>query len=88
MDITTMLLVALAAAALTLLSAGLLSAPIRIGFRAAINAALGLGALLLVNATGSATGLSLPFDPINASVAAILGIPGLGLLFLLRWVFT
>lgn len=88
MDITTMIFFALAAAALTLLSACFLSAPLPIGWRAAVNAAMGLAALYLVNATGNATGLSLDFDLFNGLIVGILGISGLGLLFLIRWVFT
>ena len=88
MDIKTMLLFALAAAALTLLSARLMALSLPIGARVAINAALGLAALFLVNATNSATGLAPGFGFLNTAAAVILGIPGLGLYFLIQWIFT
>lgn len=86
MDISITLLVTLAVAALLFLTAKVLSAPLRIAVRAALNALLGLGALLLVDACSSVTGLSLGVTLVNAIVAAILGVPGLGVLFLVRWV--
>ena len=86
MDISTTLLTALAALALLLLTAKVLTAPLRIAVRAALNAALGLGALLLVEAGSSVTGLSLGVNLIHAAVVSILGVPGLGLLFLIQWV--
>ena len=85
MDISTTLWIALAAFVLLLLTAKVLTAPLRIAVRAALNAALGLGALLLVEAGSSVTGLSLGFNLVNALVVGILGVPGLGLLFLARW---
>lgn len=88
MDVTTILLIALCALALLFLSAKALSAPIRLAFRIALNTLLGLGALLLVNATSAVTGLTLGVNLINAAVVGVLGVPGLGLLFLARWVLT
>ncbi len=88
MDITTMFWIALAAAALVLLSAALLSATAQGVFRALVNAALGLSSLLLVNATSAYTGLTLGVTLPNAAVVTILGIPGLGLLFLMHRVLT
>ena len=86
MDITLTLLIALAVVGLLLLMAKLLAAPLRVIFRAVINTALGLGALLLVEATAPITGLSLSVNLVSAVVVGILGIPGLGLLFLAQWV--
>ena len=86
MDISTTLLTALAALALLLLTAKVLTAPLRVAVRAALNAALGLGALLLVEAGSSVTGFSLGVNLIHAAVVGILGVPGLGLLFLIQWV--
>ena len=86
MDISITLCIALTATALLFLTAKVLSAPLRIAVRAALNALLGLGALLLVEATGSITGLSLGVNLINAVIVGILGVPGLGLLFLAQWV--
>ena len=86
MDLGVTLLTALAVLLLLLLTAKLLSAPLSISLRAALNALLGLGALLLVEATSSVTGLTLGVTLINAIVVGILGVPGLGLLFLVQWV--
>ena len=86
MDIRLTLLIALTAFALLFLSAKVLAIPKRVVSCAVLNALLGLSSLLLVNATGSITGLSLGANPVNAVVVGILGIPGLGLLFLAQWV--
>ncbi|MBR3704151.1 MAG: pro-sigmaK processing inhibitor BofA family protein [Oscillospiraceae bacterium] len=86
MDIGLTLLIALSAVFLLFLTAKVLSAPLRIAFRAALNTLLGLLALLLVEATGGITGLSLGVNLVNAAVVGLLGVPGLGLLFLAQWV--
>lgn len=86
MDISLTLLITLAVVVLLFLTMKLLSSPLRIAFRAALNTLLGLGALLLVEATGGITGLSLGVNLVNAVVVGILGVPGLGLLFLAQWV--
>lgn len=88
MDVTTILAIALVGVLLLILSAKALSAPLRIAFRAALNTLLGLGALLLLNATETFTGLSLGVNLFNALVVGILGVPGLGLLLLVQWVLT
>ncbi len=86
MDISITLCVTLAVAALLFLTAKVLTVPLRPAVRAALNALLGLGALLLVEASSSVTGFSLGIDLLNAAVVAILGVQGLGILFLARWV--
>ena len=86
MDISITLCITLTAAALLFLTAKVLTVPLRPAVRAALNALLGLGALLLVEAGSSVTGLSLGVDLIHAAVVAILGVPGLGILFLAQWV--
>ena len=88
MDVTRILLIALGAFLMLLLSAKVLSAPLRVAVRALLNTLLGLGALLVVNATSSVTGLTLGFNLFNAAVVGVLGVPGLGLLFLMQWVLT
>lgn len=86
MDLKLTLLITLTVIVLLFLTVKVLSAPLRIAFRALLNTLLGLGALLLVNATGSVTGLSLGVNLVNAIVVGILGIPGLGILFLAQWI--
>lgn len=88
MDIRLIFAIAGAGVLLLLLCAKALSAPLKLALRAVLNTLLGLGALLLVNATTSFTGLSLGINLFNALTVGILGVPGLGLLFLLQWVFT
>lgn len=88
MDVKMILLIALGAFLMLLISAKVLSAPLRVAVKALLNTLLGLGALLVVNATGSVTGLTLGFNLFNAAVVGILGVPGLGLLFLMQWVLT
>lgn len=88
MDVKTTLLLAGAALLLLLLVVRVFAAPLRLALKAALNTLLGLGALLLVNATTAFTGLSLGVNLFNALVVGVLGVPGLGLLFLVQWIFT
>ncbi len=55
---------------------------------AAVNALLGLAALLAVNLTSKYTGLHLGFNLFNGLTAGILGVPGVVLLLLVQWVIT
>lgn len=50
--------------------------------------ALGLGFLALWSQSGLAAGLALGVNAFNALTLGLLGLPGLGLLFLFRWVGT
>ena len=50
--------------------------------------ALGLGFLALWSQTGLAAGLALGVNAFNALTLGLLGLPGLGMLFLFRWVGT
>lgn len=88
MDVTTILALALAGALLLFFSAKALSAPFRIALKVVLNTLLGFGALFLLNATASLTGLSLGLNLFNAVVVGIFGVPGLGLLMMLKWVLT
>ena len=58
------------------------------GAQAAVNAVLGLAALLAVNLTAAYTGVRLGFNLFNAAVAGVLGVPGVVLLALVQWIFT
>lgn len=87
MDIKTTLLLAGAGLLLLLLVAKVLSTPLRLAMKAALNTLLGLGALLLLNATTAFTGLHLGLNLFNALVVGVLGVPGLGLLLLVQWIF-
>lgn len=66
----------------------LFAAPLKLALKVAFNSALGFGALWLLNLTTSITGLSLGLSWFNAIVIGILGVPGFGLLLLVKWVLT
>ena len=63
------------------------SAPFKIVGRVLLNTLLGFGLLLGVNAAAPFTGLSLGVNLYTALTVGGLGVPGLGLLLLLQWVF-
>ena len=88
MDMTAILLLIGAAAVLILISLRVFAAPLKLVVKVLCNTLLGLGALLLLNAAAPFTGLSLGLNLFNAAVVGVLGIPGLGLLLLIQWVFT
>ena len=58
------------------------------GAQAAVNAVLGLGALLAVHLTAAYTGVRLGFNLFTAAVAGALGVPGVVLLALVQWIFS
>lgn len=66
----------------------LLSTPLKLVLRLALNAALGFGALWLLQLTADISGITLGVNLFNAVTIGILGLPGLGLLVLLQWVLT
>ena len=64
----------------------LFKTPLKLALRTAGNTALGFGALRALNLTTAYTGLSLGLNLFNALTIALLGVPGLGLLLLVKWV--
>ena len=66
----------------------LLRQPLKLALRVLINSALGFCALWLLNMTTGLTGLSLGLNLFNALTIGVLGVPGLGLLLLLKWVLV
>lgn len=66
----------------------LLKSPLRTALRVGGNAALGFGALWLLELSSSVTGLHLGLNIFNALVIGVLGVPGFGLLLLVQWVLT
>lgn len=66
--------------------ATLLRKPLKMVLRVVLNSALGFGALWLLNATAAVTGISLGLNLFNALTIGVLGVPGLGLLLLVKWV--
>ena len=84
MDLILLIPAGIAAAVLAVRAAA-----VNDGFlRAAVNGLLGLAALLLVNLSAGYTGVSLGFNLFNGLVAGVLGVPGVVLLILARWVLT
>ena len=63
----------------------LFSLPIRLIFRFLLNTAAGFILLLLFNYIGMYLGLTLGINILNALVIGILGLPGLALLLVLKW---
>lgn len=86
---TTVIIIALCIAAVVLLSLliKLLKAPIRWAFKLLINALIGFVALFLVNILGSFVGLSLGINWLNAIITGTLGLPGIVLLLLIKYLF-
>lgn len=64
----------------------LFKTPLKLALRTVANTVLGFGALWAVNLTTAYTGLSLGLNLFNALTIALLGVPGLGLLLLVKWV--
>ena len=65
----------------------LFASPLKLAGRLLVNTLLGFALLGLLNVLGVLARLSLGLNLFNALVIAILGVPGLALLILLRLVF-
>ena len=59
--------------------------PIRFILKLLINTLIGFVVLILINKFGSYIGVTLGVNWINAAVVGILGVPGVALLLILRW---
>ena len=66
----------------------LFKTPLKLAMQVLLNTLLGFGALFLLNLTQAVTGISLGVNLLNALGIGILGVPGLGLLLLVQWLFT
>ena len=88
MDVKTLLLLSGAAIALLALVIKVFSTPLKLMSKVVLNTLLGLGGLALLNAAAPLTGLRLGLNLFNALVVGIFGVPGIGLLLLVQWVFT
>ena len=65
----------------------IIKTPLKWAFKLLLNAASGFIALVILNFFGSLVGLSLTVNVINCLVAGILGLPGVVLLLLLKYLF-
>ena len=63
----------------------LLRRPLAWLIRLALRSSVGLAALALLAPLGSAAGISLGVNLVNALVLGLLGVPGFGLLLMLQW---
>ena len=88
MDVKTLLLLSDAAIVLLALVIKVFSTPLKLMSKVVLNTLLGLGGLALLNAAAPLTGLRLGLNLFNALVVGIFGVPGIGLLLLVQWVFT
>ena len=62
--------------------------PLKLALRVVLNSALGLLALWILERTAPVTGLTLGVNWFNALTVGVLGLPGLGLLLLVKWVLV
>jgi len=65
----------------------ILKTPLKWAFKLLLNAASGFIALVILNFFGGIVGLSLTVNLVNCLVAGILGLPGVVLLLLLKYIF-
>jgi len=66
----------------------LFKSPLKLALQVLTNTMLGFGTLFLLNLTTAVTGISLGLNALNALIIVILGVPGLGMLLLVQWLFT
>ena len=65
----------------------ILRTPIKWAFKLLLNALIGFVALFLLNFIGEPIGLSLGVNWVNAIVTGLLGVPGVVLLLLIKYLF-
>ena len=86
MGLTQTFLLAFSALFLTVALIRIFRTPLRLAIRLLSNTALGFLALWATNLASPITGLALGVNFWNALTIAVLGLPGLFLLLLLRWI--
>ncbi|NMA24420.1 MAG: hypothetical protein GX936_02010 [Clostridiales bacterium] len=64
----------------------LLRKPIKIVFKLLLNTVVGFIALFAINFLGSFIGVSVAVNWINAVLVGVLGIPGVALILLIKWI--
>ena len=74
-------------AAAVILALRIFTLPIRFFFRLLWSTLVGYLLLFLFNAVGSLIGLTLSVNTLTAVIVGVLGIPGLILLLLVRWLY-
>ncbi len=74
-----------AAGALAVAALLLLRKPLGAVWRLCLRSALGMGALWLFNHVGALVGVRLGVNLLTGLAVGVLGVPGLGLLLMLKW---
>ncbi len=72
---------------LILFIARVLSKPLKVMLRLAVNTLVGGIILILMNTLGASWGVLMGVNPVTAAITGILGVPGLILLFVLKLIF-
>lgn len=85
MDINTLIMIA-AAAVLLWLFFRIIRLPLKLLAKAALHAAVGFVALFVLNFIGSTVGVVLELNLFNALVTGILGVPGVLLLLIIKYI--
>ena len=78
--VTIVLLVLLA-----LVAVRILKTPIKWALKLVLNTAVGFVILLVLNFLGSYIGVHVAVNWVNALIAGVMGVPGVALVLLLRW---
>ncbi len=84
-DLTVPLMI-VAAVLLLMLFIRIIRLPLKIMAKAALHAAVGFVALFVLNFLGSWIGVSLEMNLLNALIAGILGVPGVLILLIFKYV--
>lgn len=66
------------------LSGRLLLAPFKLILKLVLNSALGGCAIVILNLIGQFLSFHIPLNPLNSVLTGIFGLPGVGLIFLIR----
>jgi inhibitor of the pro-sigma K processing machinery len=84
---TEIILVTLFAAVIVFIMIKLFRSPLKGAAKVFINTALGFGALILIDLASGFTGIALGVNLVNSIVVGVLGVPGFGMLLMLRLMF-
>lgn len=85
MNTTVILALVVAGVLLLALLYKVIKTPIKWAFKLLVHAAIGFVALFVINLLGQPIGLQLGLNWLNAVVAGVLGVPGVILLILLKY---
>lgn len=63
-------------------------APLKLALKVLLNTVLGFGALIVCDLAATYTGIYLGVNLLNSLVIGVLGVPGFGLLLMVRWMMV